>query len=237
MGVGDFDLYGEVALRDSGEIDRVRYAPDAIIPDPPTLPSWQDPNSTDTANARLAQVVNALYPVSRTSGYRAQSVAGLNYSQKYNDNDTFTVGAEYFFNPLGYSASPRTRASFSRTRTHSKIRPPSFTWGSTTARSTSRFPHRSSSTCTPSRFRRSATCPIGRSSRASTTRSSCSPTCASRPSFPGATEMKMASFDSASNRSTWAASRSAAHPPSPTSGLRCESQSEASPSRRAVHRT
>jgi hypothetical protein len=32
-------------------------------------------------------------------------VGGASYTRKYNDNDTFTVGGEYFYNALGY-ASP-----------------------------------------------------------------------------------------------------------------------------------
>jgi hypothetical protein len=46
--------------------------------------------------------VDALYPVYRTRGYRPQAVAGLSYSHKYNDNDTFTLGLEYFYNGFGY---------------------------------------------------------------------------------------------------------------------------------------
>jgi hypothetical protein len=88
VGLGDFDLYGELALKNSSEIDRVGYDPGASIPDPP---------------ASAQAVVDALYPVYRSKGYRGQVVGGLNYSRKYNDNDTFTVGAEYFFNGLGYS--------------------------------------------------------------------------------------------------------------------------------------
>jgi hypothetical protein len=83
VGIGDFDLYGEMGLRNSSEIDRVRYDPSATVPDNPTSP--QD-------------VADVLYPVYRDKGYRPQVVGGLNYSQKYNDNDTFTVGAEYFYN-------------------------------------------------------------------------------------------------------------------------------------------
>jgi hypothetical protein len=88
VGIGDFDLYGEMALKNASEIDRVYYDSAARIPDPPTTPQ---------------AVVDELYPVYRNENYRPQVVGGLNYSRKYNDNDTFTVGAEYFYNGLGYS--------------------------------------------------------------------------------------------------------------------------------------
>jgi hypothetical protein len=100
MGVGDFDLYGEVAVRDGGEIDRVRYDPNAVLPVFDTPPSWETPNAT--ALRELARVVDAYYPIYRSDGIKAQAVGGLTYSQKYNDNDTFTLGAEYFYNGLGH---------------------------------------------------------------------------------------------------------------------------------------
>ena len=102
MGIGDFDLYGEVALSRRGR-NRIACGPRRTPSFPRRPPPPPGRRRMTFASARLAQVVNALYPVYRPSGYRAQSVVGLNYSQKYNDNDTFTVGAEYFFNPLGYS--------------------------------------------------------------------------------------------------------------------------------------
>jgi len=101
-GIGDFDFYGEVALRDQNEVDRLRYEPNAVIPDGPAPPSWQTPS--ETARARLAQIVDALYPVYRERGIRPQAVGGVNYSRKYHDNDVFTIGAEYFYNSLGYSS-------------------------------------------------------------------------------------------------------------------------------------
>lgn len=87
-GVGDFDFYGELALLDGSEIDRVRYVPDTMLP-----------------AANLGQIVDMLYPVYQQHGYKVQAVAGVSYSHKYNDNDTFTIGAEYFYNQLGYQQS------------------------------------------------------------------------------------------------------------------------------------
>jgi hypothetical protein len=36
-------------------------------------------------------------------GYETQAVGGINYSRKYNDNDVWTAGVEYFYNHAGYS--------------------------------------------------------------------------------------------------------------------------------------
>ncbi|HXI56056.1 MAG TPA: hypothetical protein VNO55_08355 [Polyangia bacterium] len=41
----------------------------------------------------------------RLSGVKTQLVAGASWSRKYNDNDLFTVGAEYFYNQPGYTGS------------------------------------------------------------------------------------------------------------------------------------
>jgi hypothetical protein len=93
-GIGDVDVYSEVALRDAGAIDRVHYAQDAVVPE----------TQNDGSSPSLADVVEAYYPRYRQSGYTPQVVAGLNYSHKYNDNDVWTIGAEYFYNSLGYGS-------------------------------------------------------------------------------------------------------------------------------------
>jgi hypothetical protein len=78
MGLFDFDLYGEAALRYGSEIDRLLYVPDA-----PTL--------------------DARYPgVYRKSGIKPQVTGGFTYSHQYADKDVVTVGGEYFYNTLGY---------------------------------------------------------------------------------------------------------------------------------------
>jgi len=102
FGLGDFDFYGELALRSGSEIDRVRYDDAAVLPAPATPPSWQTPDAA--ARDALAQVVDAYYPVYRSRGYKPQVVGGLSYAQKYNDSDTFTLGGEYFYNGLGYDS-------------------------------------------------------------------------------------------------------------------------------------
>jgi hypothetical protein len=39
------------------------------------------------------------------TGYETQIVGGLNYSRKYNDNDAWTAGFEYFYNHPGYTSA------------------------------------------------------------------------------------------------------------------------------------
>jgi hypothetical protein len=46
-----------------------------------------------------------LATVGTFTGYETQIVGGINYSRKYNDNDAWTVGGEYFYNHPGYSGA------------------------------------------------------------------------------------------------------------------------------------
>jgi hypothetical protein len=85
-GIWDLDLYGEVALRYGSEIDRVGYAPGAPLP----------------SGAPFTTLVDTRYPVYRESGIKPQVVGGLTYQYRYNDNDVWTLGGEYFYNGLGY---------------------------------------------------------------------------------------------------------------------------------------
>jgi hypothetical protein len=101
--LGDFDLYAEAALLDAGAVDRTRWDPEAVVPAALPPPTWQTP---DEASAeRIAEVVEVVYPTYRDRGYRAQIVAGTSYSLRYNDSDAVTLGAEYFYNQLGYENS------------------------------------------------------------------------------------------------------------------------------------
>jgi hypothetical protein len=86
VGVGDFDVYGELAIRYASEIDRVGYDPDAVVAE-----------GTDLGGA-----VDARYPVYRVSAVKKQAVGGFSYSARYGANDMVTVGGEYFYNSLGY---------------------------------------------------------------------------------------------------------------------------------------
>jgi hypothetical protein len=86
-GIWDIDLYGEMAVRWGDEIDRVTRATD---PGPPDL------------SQGLPGLVEQLYPLEHRSGVKTQVVGGASYTRKYNDNDIFLLGLEYFYNPLGY---------------------------------------------------------------------------------------------------------------------------------------
>jgi hypothetical protein len=102
-GLGDFDVYGEVAVLDASSKDRVRYDANATIPPEPDPPSWESPAQTQAA--RLVQVVDLTYPTYRDASYRVQAVGGVSYARRYNDNDSFVIGVEYFYNQLGYGNS------------------------------------------------------------------------------------------------------------------------------------
>jgi hypothetical protein len=100
-GIWDLDFYGELALRFGQDIDRVRFDSSAV---PLTL----DPLPTGTIDqTALAQyfgpAVDKLYPVAPGSGVKPQATGGVSYSIQYADKDVFTIGAEYFYNGLGYS--------------------------------------------------------------------------------------------------------------------------------------
>lgn len=103
FGLGDIDFYGEVALLDGRDIDRVRYNADATLPQMPALDGLPPQAAQALVLGYVQQEVDALYPVYRDSGYKPQAVGGLSYSRKYNDNDTFSIGLEYFYNGFGYS--------------------------------------------------------------------------------------------------------------------------------------
>ena len=78
-GVGDFDIYADAGIHLGNDFYGVP-AGTAVNPDGTGLPT--------------------AVPI---AGVKTQLVAGASWSRKYNDNDLFTVGAEYFYNQLGYN--------------------------------------------------------------------------------------------------------------------------------------
>jgi hypothetical protein len=90
FGVWDLDFYSEIAVRNAGDIDFVHYqgASDPC------------PDSTGASLADLARY----YTVARGSGWKPQATGGVSYTRKYADKDLLLVGAEYFYNGLGYSS-------------------------------------------------------------------------------------------------------------------------------------
>jgi hypothetical protein len=73
-GIWDFDVYADVAVRPGDDFQHY-FPADGPIP-------------------------AGLYGF---TGYETQAVGGINYSRKYNDNDMWTAGLEYFYNNPGYS--------------------------------------------------------------------------------------------------------------------------------------
>jgi hypothetical protein len=83
-GLWELDLRGEVAFRTGSDVPFLRPGVDVIgvIPtDPPSRP----------------------YLRAEREGIWTQAVGSVEWSHKYSDQDTFTVGAEYFYNQGGYS--------------------------------------------------------------------------------------------------------------------------------------
>jgi hypothetical protein len=72
-GIWDFDVYGDVAIRPGSDFLHE-------FPAQGSMPA-------------------GLYSF---TGYETQVVGGINYSRKYNDNDAWTAGIEYFYNHPGY---------------------------------------------------------------------------------------------------------------------------------------
>jgi hypothetical protein len=108
-GIWDLDFYGEMALRYGSEIDRVVVAPDLGGP----------PDESGPA------MIERLYPVDRDHGIKPQVVGGVSYQRRYNDNDVWTLGVEYFYNALGYD-SPRAYPGLISTRLTPLVEPSTF---------------------------------------------------------------------------------------------------------------
>jgi hypothetical protein len=95
FGVWDLDFYGEAALRNAGDVDFVRYKADQ---------STVDCTQTSQTSPTINQLVANYYPPHAGSGWKPQVTGGVSYTRQYADKDTWTVGAEYFYNGIGYSS-------------------------------------------------------------------------------------------------------------------------------------
>jgi len=84
--IWEIDVRGEVALRTSTDVPLYRgtlpVCPPAGCPADAPFPRTYEP-----------------------SGVWTQAVLGAEWSHKYSDEDTFTVGAEYFWNEIGYGGA------------------------------------------------------------------------------------------------------------------------------------
>lgn len=97
-GVWDFDIYADVGIRYGEDFRTVEEIPvadrldqgmcaiDANNPTSPTVP---------------IDALSTHYRLQPLSGIKTQAVGGINWQRKYNDNDMFLIGAEYFYNQPG----------------------------------------------------------------------------------------------------------------------------------------
>jgi hypothetical protein len=79
-GIGDFDVYGEAALRWGREVTQ-----------------WRVVQTPDLAQGQ-AGTYQAYDP-----GFAPQAVLGVSRTWKYSDEDTFTLGLEGYYNSVGYT--------------------------------------------------------------------------------------------------------------------------------------
>ncbi|HEX4404857.1 MAG TPA: hypothetical protein VH560_08520 [Polyangia bacterium] len=107
-GIWELDVHGDVGIRYGEDFCNVEHHPAGTpgtpmgtfiggsCPDPGTLPGGVAPSAALMTQAQM-------FDVAPLSGIKVQAVGGIDWSHKYNDNDMFTVGAEYFYNQPGYS--------------------------------------------------------------------------------------------------------------------------------------
>jgi hypothetical protein len=108
-GIWEFDVYGDVGIRSGEDFCVVTHAATPLPPD--GAPPVGIPNGGGVCPPRAFSpftnpaVLNeaSKFDVAPLSGVKVQAVGGINWSHKYNDNDMFTLGAEYFYNQPGYS--------------------------------------------------------------------------------------------------------------------------------------
>ncbi|HET6148783.1 MAG TPA: hypothetical protein VFH68_14700 [Polyangia bacterium] len=93
LGIGDFDLYGEVGLRAGSELRLVERA---------ATPASVDQVEMTCAGQPFSRETSPTYHVFSASGVKPQAVGGASWARKYNDNDVFSIGGEYFYNSVGY---------------------------------------------------------------------------------------------------------------------------------------
>ena len=103
-GIWELDVYGDVGIRSGQDFCVVEHAASGapsngggVCPFPGAPLTGTDPTTIALMNEA------AMFNVAPLSGVKVQAVGGVNWSHKYNDNDMFTLGAEYFYNQPGYS--------------------------------------------------------------------------------------------------------------------------------------
>jgi hypothetical protein len=101
-GIWDFDFYGEVALRFASEIDHLQRIPGSDA-NAASLGTYDQTSSVPQAAQIFGPYYQSLFVPVRGSGVKPQATGGVSYSFQYADKDVFTLGAEYFYNGLGYN--------------------------------------------------------------------------------------------------------------------------------------
>jgi hypothetical protein len=99
MGIWDFDVYADVGIRYGQDFNTVEQ----IAVDPTVTCTAPGPNPGDPPIQVPVDDLSAQYRVRPLTGIKTQTVVGTTYSRKYNDNDIFLIGAEYFYNQPGYA--------------------------------------------------------------------------------------------------------------------------------------
>jgi hypothetical protein len=97
-GLWELDVYADVGLRSGQDFCAVRPSTGMGPMGGGSCPAPGMPSTNP-------DIINeaAMFDVAPLSGVKVQAVGGINWSHKYNDNDMFTIGGEYFYNQPGYS--------------------------------------------------------------------------------------------------------------------------------------
>jgi hypothetical protein len=107
-GIGELDVYADVGIRYGQDFCNVYRAPPVNVDMPSNVP----PNGGGVCPATVVPMVPLtpaamaqadMFNIAPLTGIKVQAVGGVNWSHKYNDNDMFTLGGEYFYNQPGYS--------------------------------------------------------------------------------------------------------------------------------------
>jgi hypothetical protein len=111
-GIWELDVYGDVGIRSGEDFCVATHATTTAAGAPADAPPIVTPNGGGvcpytvpflaTTNPAILNEAS-MFHVSPLSGVKVQAVGGVNWSHKYNDNDMFTLGGEYFYNQPGYS--------------------------------------------------------------------------------------------------------------------------------------
>jgi hypothetical protein len=91
-GIWELDVYADVGIRSGQDFRTVAEVT------PTTTETCTDPA---TGQPVPIDPLSSHYEVRQLSGVKTQAVGGVTWTHKYNDNDLFTIGAEYFYNQPG----------------------------------------------------------------------------------------------------------------------------------------